>query len=156
MRSKFARPERTLRSELLSLLAVALVPLGIMSVFPYRAAMHKFKLSEKEPQAFASLVFLSDEQEAETIQRARSAWQTSSVTVKGLEIDLAMESLPELGSTTIMDAPVIHAHSRSYASSLAQVPLSLPSLAAEMPERFEAAPIVSEKYFKDEDLMKLK
>lgn len=156
MSSKFARPERSIRSELITLFAISLVPLGIMSVFPYRAIGYKFKQIDDKPRAFASLVFLSEEQEEAAIQRARSAWQTSNASEKGFEIDLSMESLPELGNSTVLETPLVHQKFRPMASSLEYVPLALPSLAAETPNKAEAAPIVSEKYFNDEDLMQLK
>lgn len=156
MRPVFAKPERSLRSEIFSLLAVVLVSLGIISVFPYKAIGHKFKAAENASKAFASLVFLSEDEEQEAIQRARSAWQTSNANVRGLEIDLSMENLPEFESLTVLENPIVHSRVRKYASSPAQIPIELPSLAAEAPMKVESSPIISEKFFSDEDLMKLK
>lgn len=156
MSLKFTRPERTIRSEMLSLFSVLLVPIGIAIVFPYRAVGHSFTVSGKESRAFASLVFLTEEQEIEAIQRARSAWQTSDEKINGSEIDLLMERLPELDASVIMENPVVHSPARSISNSLNNVPLALPSLAAESPTKIEPSTIVGEKYFDDNDLMKLK
>lgn len=156
MKSKFARPERSIKSEMLSLLAVLLVPMGIMSVFPYNAIGHRFMRVNQQSHAFASLVFLDDAQEGEAIQRARSAWQTSNANEKGFEIDLSMESLPELGNPTVLETPIIHSQPRQFDSALENVLLILPSLAAKEPEKVEASPVVTEKYFTEEDLMNLK
>lgn len=156
MRLNFTRPERTLRSEMLSLFAVLLVPIGIAIVFPYRAIGHSFAVNWKESHAFASLVFLTEEQEIEAIQRARSAWQTSDDKLKGAEIDLLMERLPELDTLVIMENPIVHSPDRLIGNSLNNVPLILPSLASEPPTKVEPSSLASEKYFNDEDLMQLK
>lgn len=156
MRPDFTRPERPLRSELLSLLAVALVPFGIMSVFPYKMIHYSCKSREKEPIPFASFVFLTEEKELEAVQRARSAWQTATGESRGVEIDLSLESLPELGSSMAMEIPVIHSHSQINTSSLYNLPLVLPSLAEKTPAKVEATPRIGEKFFTDDDLMKLK
>lgn len=156
MKVDFTRPEKTIRSELVSLLAVALVPFGIMSVFPFRAVGYSCKDNVQPSKSFASIVFLSEEEEIEAIGRARSAWQTAELGVKGPEIDLSMEILPEIDTTAVLDNPIVHVRNRLSSASLGNVPLKLPSLAAEAPEKVEIAPIVSEKFFSDEDLMKLK
>lgn len=156
MRPDFTRPERPLRSELLSLLAVALVPLGIMSVFPYNAIHHSCNRLEKEQVPIVSFVFLTEEKEFEAVQRARSAWQTASAELKGLEIDLSLESLPEIGMSMAMEVPVVHNHSQLNTSSLNNMPLVLPSLAEKTPDKVKPAPVTSDKLFSYEDLMKLK
>lgn len=156
MRTDFASPERSLRSELLSLLAVVLVPVGIISVFPYRAINYTFKPSKVEIEPFASLVFLSEEEEIEAIERARSAWQTTGTATKAVEIDLSMENLPEFDNSAILESPIIHVRERLYTDSLEHVPLSLPSLAAELPEKIEISAPANEKFFSDQDLLNLK
>lgn len=156
MRPEFSRPERTVKSELLSLLMILLVLLGVASVFPYRAIGYKFHIVDLAPKTFASLVFLSEEEEAEAIQRARSAWQTSHISERGLGIDLSMESLPELETTSVIENPVVHLRPRAIGGSLGNVPIVLPSLASEAPDKVDVSPIANEKYFSDEDLMKLK
>lgn len=156
MRPSFTRPERNLRSELLSLLAVALVPFGIMFVFPYQAVGHSVKLAADNTEAFASIVFLTEEEETEAIQRARSAWQSADASTRGKEIDLSLESLPELSSSAVLDSPVIHVRQRPASASLAHVPITLPSLAAEAPSKAKTSTLMQEKFFDDKDLMKLK
>lgn len=156
MISDFAKPERSFRSEFLSFLAAMLVPFGIMSVFPYKAVGHKFSSREESPKSFASLVFLSEEEESDAIRRARSTWQTSSPNEKGVQIDLSLESLPELDTSVTIENPIIHINSRAFSSTLKDVPIVLPSLAAEAPKKVKLPPAESEKFFDYDDLMKLK
>lgn len=141
---------------MLSLLAVALVPFGIMSVFPYRMVNYSCKTQEKEPTPLASFVFLTEEKEFEAVQRARSAWQTAAAELKGLEIDLSLENLPELGSSMAIEIPVVHSQLQFNPASLSKLPLVLPSLAETPPAKVQSVPVVNEKYFNDDDLMKLK
>lgn len=153
---EFAKPERSFRSEFLSFLAAMLVPFGIMSVFPYKVIGHRFSSKKEVPKSFAALVFLDEEEEMEAIRRARSTWQTSSPNEKGLQIDLSLESLPELDTSVTIENPIIHVNSRTFSSTLKDVPIVLPSLAAETPEKVKMIPAESEKYFDYDDLMKLK
>lgn len=152
----FAKPERSLRSELLSFLAVMLVPFGIIGVFPYKAIGHKFAPTKESPKSFAALVFLSDEEELEAIRRARNTWQTSSPYEKGVQIDLSLEGLPELDTSVTIENPVIHVNSRAFSSTLKDVPIVLPSLAAETPKKVKMIPAENKKFFDYDDLMKLK
>lgn len=140
----------------MSLLSVALVPCGIMSVFPFHAVGYAFKDEARPSKEFASIVFLTEAEEIDAIQRARSAWQSAGIGERGLEIDLSMEILPEIDTTAVLENPIIHVRNRVSAASLGNVPLKLPSLAAPSPRKVEIAPIVSEKFFSDDDLMKLK
>lgn len=156
MSPAFTKPERSLRSEFLSFLAAMLVPFGIMSVFPYKAVGYNFSPKKEVTRSFASLVFLSEEEEREAIRRARSTWQTSNLSEKGVEIDLSLENLPELDTSVTIEDPIVHVSSRSFSSTLSNVPIILPSLAAETPKKVKMAPVENEKFFGDNDLLKLK
>lgn len=156
MKASFSKPQRSIKSELFTLLAVSLVPLGIILVFPYKAIGFNFKAKESTFAPFASLVFLTEAEEIEAIERARNTWQTSSVSAKVAEIDLSLENLPEFENAAVLENPIIHVRERSAAADLERIDLALPSIAASAPEKIEASPIESEKFFKDEDLMKLK
>lgn len=156
MTADFAKPQRSIKSEIFALLAVSLVPIGIISVFPYKSVGHTFKSNEREARAFASFVFLTEAEEAEAIERARNTWQAVDTSQKGTEIDLSLENLPELDNASVLDSPVIHVRTRVDLPVSMQMEFSIPSLEAPDHPKVDSSPIEQRKYFLDEDLMQLK
>jgi hypothetical protein len=129
-----AKPRRSLRNELFSLVAVLSVPAAIVAVFPHGAVGF---VAEEDPgpsAATCAFVKLTEDQVASATENAHAAWRVSAEGVRRLRSDLSVTTLPEERPCAVMDiasrTPLAAPGRESYAT----VPLP-PTLAAPKPAR---------------------
>lgn len=144
--------QRSLQSEILSLMAVMITPMLLALVFPYGAIGFESSGSEAELTPKASIVFLTLEEESDLIARSRNAWQRDE---NSLNIDMTIEWLPELDSKSVVDLPIIHVLDRQ-SKDMGKVSLIPPSLAAKPAKKIELRVRERTDVFEKDGLLKLK
>ena len=106
MSPKVYRPRRSLRLEILQLLAALALPAAILAAFPCKALAPS--AAREEPagssrQASCAFVSLSPEEERRVVNAARSAWQIGFEGVRSLRLEMFVEEIPKTSMAQVAD-----------------------------------------------------
>jgi len=155
MKGRF-RPQRSLRSELSSLVCAAAVPALLYLSFPSEALLPLPPAPEPASKASCAFVTLTPEEERKALAAARAAWQIDRGSDRRMSIDLFAASLPPLpprAALGILSRPrVEHCVDAPYAPDPLPPTLAapLPATIAPQPDANAATPT-----FSREELLKL-
>ncbi len=95
MKRPTIKPRRPLRNDLYSLVVVLALPVVLGLIFPFEAT--SFRPSDDAPDRPSSCAFitLSDDEAARVMANARTAWRVTGEGVRGLRVDLSVETMPD-------------------------------------------------------------
>jgi len=88
------KPLRRLRNEIASLAFVAVVPIALVSVFPFDALRPLPDPPPNTDSALCAFVTLSPAEEREALAAARAAWQLDRNAARRIRTDLFADALP--------------------------------------------------------------
>ena len=130
---------RSIRQELLSVVAVISAPAALIAVFPYGAIGFKAVPRPTASKPSAAFVSLTSEEEAAALKAAKTSWQADSASDRGMRAYLPLGELPEDGPS----GPILGGGGWPWLrSALAPVeygtPTWSPSAAAAEPEKIAA------------------
>lgn len=100
---------RKFRRDLFSLLTVLTVVLAVVAVFPFDGLRFRAAASAARP-ASAAFVTLTEAEETEALQTAKTAWQVSPSGFRRLRVPLIVGELPECPHGPVAPRPVAMAH----------------------------------------------
>ena len=88
---------RSIKQELLSVVAVLAAPAALMAIFPYGAVSFKAVPRQASSEPSAAFVHLTSEEEAEALKAAKTSWQADAASDRGMRAYLPLGELPEDG-----------------------------------------------------------
>ena len=100
---------RKFRRDLFSLLTVLTVVLAVVAVFPFDGLRFRAAASAARP-ASAAFVTLTEAEETEALQTAKTAWQVSPSGFRRLRAPLIVGELPECPHGPVAPKPVEMSH----------------------------------------------
>lgn len=100
---------RKFRRDLFSLLTVLTVILAVVAVFPFDGLRFRAAASVARP-ASAAFVTLTESEEAEALQVAKTAWQVDASGLRRLRVSLTVGELPEYPHGPVDPNPAAMAH----------------------------------------------
>ena len=88
---------KSIRQELVSLVAVLATPAALIAVFPYGVVGFKAIPRQAASKPSAAFVHLTIEEESEALRAAKASWQAGSASDMGMRAYLPLGELPEDG-----------------------------------------------------------
>ncbi|MBO7207811.1 MAG: hypothetical protein J6W10_09410 [Kiritimatiellae bacterium] len=148
------KPQRRLRSEILSLVPLVVLIAALFFAFPYKILRLK-KVETKFSQPGCAYVELTGDQELEVMKKIHSAISTDVVGVRDLRADLSISTIPERPSETI-----VKIENRKSPKDISKPEIELSSVPATLaaPEPVELIPTEERKpaeTFSKEEMLKL-
>ena len=105
MRARTYRPKRSLRIEVVQLVASMALPAAILYVFPYKALLPVAPMKSQDAPRAAKCAFvtLDKDHESRIVAAAKSAWQVNAEGVRRLRLDMFVEEIPETSLGPVSD-----------------------------------------------------
>ena len=132
-----AKPRRSLRQELVSLVLLLVIPVSLALAFPYASIGFMALPAPAEPVPHCAFVELSTKQERAALVAARSAWRVDARSVRGMRLELSGGELPATPMSRVLPtraAGSVGLRSTGYAPALlppavgAAAPTQLPAI----------------------------
>ena len=148
---------KSIRQELVSLVAVLATPAALVAVFPYGVVGFKAIPRQAACKSSAAFVRLTVEEESEALKAAKASWQAGSSSDMGMRAYLPLGELPEDGqSGPILDDSVWTWLRTVPAPVEYGTPTWSPSCAADAPAKIAAEPEAPHvPAFPKEELLKM-
>lgn len=144
---------RKFRRDLFSLLTVLTVVLAVVAVFPFDGLRFRAAASAVRP-ASAAFVTLTEAEEAEALQVAKTAWQVGPSGFRRLRAPLIVGELPECPHGPVEPSPAAMAHEEAGVRPAA--PTAYPTGSIEPPRELAAEPPAPRALpFPKEELLKI-
>lgn len=133
------RPQRSLRSELVSLALVAVAPAASVAVFPFPALRFGAAEGPGAVPARCAFVSLSEAGELAAMDAARGSWKANAEEVRRLRANLSLTDIPEEPFRPLVSISE-RARSPGCASLSCALPPLPPTVASPAPERLAREP----------------
>lgn len=146
---------RSVKSEVLGVALVGVLPVLIFASLPYSAVSFRAS-APKTSRPFAAFITLTDEQEADAIAAARSAWQIDKSLSRRQHRRLPLGELPQEEQGFRISLSTGRPADEPANESYRPVPW-LPTSAADRPVKFAPTPSAKrEPVFSREEMLQLK